>query len=109
MTEIVQTSSHQVSTYHSLEAYLANSAEKISIERRVFCHLVHEWATSDVSTGLTATDIAMRTGMKEHKSIGSALSRLKKKYPDNIGYERRVGETHGVYRYIPPLEAMLNE
>jgi len=109
MTEIVHISHNAPSTYHSLEAYLNNSAEKISIERRVFAHLIHEWATNNVSTGLTATDISMRTGMKEHKSIGSALSRLKKKYPDNIGYERRVGETHGVYRYIPPLEAMSDE
>jgi len=87
------------STYHSVNAYLDNLEQKITIDTRVFYQLVHAYFSPHVSSGVTAFQMAVWCGMKEHKSIGASLSRLRKKYPNDVGYTRRTGETHGVYFY----------
>lgn len=87
------------STYHSVNAYISNLSEKVTIEQRVLIQLIHAFYSPNVSTGVNATTMARWLGMKEHKSIGSALSRLRKKYPDHVGYTRVVGESHGLYFY----------
>jgi hypothetical protein len=64
--------------------------------------------------GLTATELSVFWREPEHRSCGSALSRARRKYPDQILYRKQEGETHGRYywrRFLMPryLEAHLRE
>lgn len=92
------------STYHSVNAYLNNLDEKISIDRRVLFQLTHAYYSPNMSRYVNAKEMAIWCGMNEHKSIGAALSRLRSEYPTRIGYERREGQTHGVYTFVPMSE-----
>lgn len=86
-----------VCNYHQLNAYISNLGEKMSIDERVLCHLIRAYRDPQVSAGVTATEMAGLVGMREHKSIGASLSRLRKKYPNKVGYTRRKGYSHGLY------------
>ena len=97
------TKKSDIPEYHSVKAYYDNLEDKVKLEQVMISYLCVAQMRGD--SGLSAQEIAMHSGLGEHKSIGAALSRAKKKYPNTVGYRRREGQSHGEYYFIGKVVA----
>lgn len=90
-------------TYHSVQAYLANQSQKVTIDNTVLQYLMFAYYSPHLHAGVTATQMSGWVGLKEHKSVAASLSRLRKRY-NCVRYMRRPGYSHGLYYYYEGLE-----
>jgi hypothetical protein len=80
--------------YHSLKAFEDNKPDKKQIELRTMKAIIESRYS-----GINAIELSQILELNKNKSCGSALSRVKKKYPYSIVYRSRklTGESHGRY------------
>lgn len=92
------------SQYHIDQAWFTNIiSHSAKTERAAYA------VVCSATNGLTATELSRFWREPEHRSCGAALSRARRRYPDQIVYRRQIGETHGRYYWRRILERMEEE
>ena len=83
-----------MSNYHSLKAFEDNKPQKKEIEKKTMRAIIQAG-----ESGINAIELSQILGLNKNQSCGSALCRVRTKYPNSIVYRSRklTGESHGRY------------
>ena len=83
-----------MSNYHSLKAFEDNKPQKKEIEKKTMRAIIQAG-----ESGINAIELSQILGLNKNKSCGSAICRVRKKYPNALVYRSRIltGESHGRY------------